>query len=110
MAKNLVQPGHVVEYAAPYAVVSGAGALIGTRFGVAMVTLANAERGNFAMDGVWRIAKATGEAWTEGAKIYWDNTNKRLTTTSASNTLVGTAAAAAASGDTLGNLLIGIVA
>lgn len=110
MAANWKQAGDVVEYAAPYAVASGGGALIGTRFGVALVALGNGERGNFAMTGVYTLAKATGAAWTEGAKLYWDNAARNVTTTASGNTLIGTAAAAAASGATVGDVLLGIVA
>jgi len=106
MATNKIQDGYIVEYAAPYAVTSGQGALIGVRFGVAQATLGNGERGNFEHAGVHRLTKATGEAWTEGAALFWDNTNRRVTTTSSGNTRIGTAAAAAASGDTLGNVLL----
>mgnify|MGYP003450653050 FL=1 len=45
--------------------------------------------------------KATGEAWTIGGAVYWDNTNTRFTTTSASNTLCGRALEAALAGDTV---------
>ena len=44
--------------------------------------------------------KATGEAWNVGQAIYWDNTNKRFTTTSSGNTACGTALAPALAGDT----------
>ena len=36
---------------------------------------------------------------TQGAKLYWDNTNKNLTTTLTANTLIGAAVSAAAIGD-----------
>jgi predicted RecA/RadA family phage recombinase len=96
--KVALQDGKALELAAPYARNSGEGALIGTIFGVAMATLANAERGIFAVQGCFELAKASG-AITEGAKVYWDNTAKNVTTTSTSNTLIGAAIEAAASGD-----------
>jgi predicted RecA/RadA family phage recombinase len=110
MAKTYIQPGRVVTFTAPYQRNSGEGALIGAIFGVALQTVANAIRGEFAIVGVWTLAKATGEAWTEGALIYWDNTNKRCTTTSTSNTRIGCAQAAAASGDTTGNVRLNGIA
>lgn len=110
MAANYIQDGDQIELAAPYAVASGGGALIGALFGVAQVALANGERGAFAIEGVHELAKATGEAWTEGAKIYWDNTNKRCTTTSSGNTLIGVASEAAVSAATVGRVRLGIVA
>lgn len=48
--------------------------------------------------------KATGSAWVVGEKIYWDDTAKKFTDVSTSNTLCGYASAAAASGDTTGSL------
>lgn len=48
--------------------------------------------------------KATGEAWTMGAKLYWDDTAKKFTTTATANTLCGYAAAPAASADTTGSV------
>lgn len=52
------------------------------------------------------IAKATGEAWVFGSLLYWDDTNKRLTTTSTSNTKAGYAIEPAASGDTVGGVVL----
>jgi predicted RecA/RadA family phage recombinase len=49
--------------------------------------------------------KATGEAWTLGAKLYWDASAGKFTTTSTSNTLCGRAGAAAASADTTGSVI-----
>lgn len=104
--RNFIQPGDTVDVLAPYALASGAGALVGSIFGVAEGTAATGAAVRLKRTGVFTLAKATGEAWTVGAKLYWDNTNKRLTTTSAGNTLVGAAMAAAASGDTTGNALL----
>lgn len=96
--KNYVQDGDVVTLTAPYAVASGGGALVGSAFGVAANTVANGADGEFCLNGVFDLPKATG-AVTQGAKIYWDNTAKVVTTTATSNTLIGVAIAAAASGD-----------
>ena len=43
------------------------------------------------------------QAWTAGAKIYWDNTAKRATNVASGNTLIGVAVLAVGSGaDELG--------
>lgn len=103
--KNYVQPGHTLDLTAPAGgVVSGTGYLIGALFAVASVTAAAGATFAARLEGVFTLTKATGAAWTEGAALYWDNTAKNVTTTSASNTKIGVAAAAAASGDTLGNV------
>jgi predicted RecA/RadA family phage recombinase len=90
--------GETLDLAAPYAVAAGAGALITTVFGVAVNTLANGEVGPFKLCGVFELPKATG-AVTALAKVYWDNTNKNVTTTASGNSLIGVAVAAALSGD-----------
>lgn len=107
--KNYVQKGENLTLAAPHAVNSGDGALIGSIFGVASVKLANAETGAFVTEGVFDLPKATG-AITAGAKVYWDNTAKNVTTTAASNTLIGVATQAAGSGDATARVKLGIVA
>lgn len=103
MARNFVQPGSTLSFTAPYAVASGAGMLVGAVFAVALNAAGNGAPVEGKIDGVWDLAKATGEAWTAyTTKVYWDNANKRLTSTSAGNTLVGVAVQNQASGDTTG--------
>lgn len=72
--KNFIQPGNVLTLAAPAAVASGAGALVGTVFGVASGTYASGEEGEFQVTGVFDLKKKASQAWTVGAAIYWDNT------------------------------------
>lgn len=52
------------------------------------------------------VAKATGEAWAVGQLLYWDNTNKRITTTSAGNTLCGQALQPALAPDTVSPIFL----
>lgn len=105
MARNFVQPGNVVTLTAPTGgVVAGTVYLIGTLLVVAQNTVAQTLPFEGMVIGVFTLPKATGQAWTEGAKVYWDNTAKNFTTTSTSNTLAGVAVAAAASGDTTGSV------
>jgi predicted RecA/RadA family phage recombinase len=95
--KNAIQPGDVVELTAPTGgVVSGTGYLIGSLFVIATVTAAEAAKFNAQVTGVVSYAKVSAQAWTEGAKVYWDNTAKNFTTTSSGNTLAGVAVAVAA--------------
>lgn len=104
MAKNYIQPGDVLDLAAPYQRNAGEGALVGSIFGVALNTVASGAVGQFQTRGVWTLAKNSAEAWTVGQKVYWDNTNKVVTTTSTSNTLIGVAAAVAANPSSTGNV------
>jgi predicted RecA/RadA family phage recombinase len=106
MAKNYVQPGDTITLIAPYNVSSGGGLLVGAIFGVALADAVSGAAVEARRKDVFDLAKATGQSWTQGAKLYWDNTAKNLTTTAASNTLVGAAAQAQASADTVGRALI----
>lgn len=110
--KNFIAIGDNVTVAAPYAVSAGGGALVGSLFGVAVNDADNAAEVVLATTGVYELAKAGSQAWTVGAKVYWDNTNKVCTTTSSGNTLIGVATEAVGSGagETLGKVRLGIVA
>ena len=102
--KNFIQPGGTLTLTAPYAVTSGQGALVGAIFGVAVKDVANGAAGEFVTEGVFSLAKAAGAAWTQGALLYWDNSNKNVTTTSSGNTKIGVATAPADSAATVGNV------
>ncbi len=54
------------------------------------------------LEGVWILPKAPGTAWSQGDKLYFDNTAKTFTKTATSNTAAGYAYYGAASGDTTG--------
>lgn len=96
--KNFIQPGNVVTLPAPATVASGAGALVGTLFGVATSDVASGIDGEFQTTGVFDLKKKASQAWTVGAAIYWDNTAKEATTTSTDNTKIGVALVAVGSG------------
>jgi predicted RecA/RadA family phage recombinase len=93
--KNFVQPGDDVTVAAPYDVLSGAGALVGSLFGVAAYDALSGADVVLHTCGVFDLKKVSAQAWTVGAKIYWDNSAKNATTTSTGNTLIGVALKAA---------------
>lgn len=95
--QNYVQPGEIVEFTAPSGgVVSGTGVLIGSLVVIATVTAAQTVRFNGIVTGVVLHAKTSAQAWTEGVKLYWDNSAKVFTTSAGGNTLAGVAAVAAA--------------
>ena len=89
--KNYVQPGNTITLAAPYALASGDGLLIGTIFGVASATAALGEAVETNLVGIFDLNKVASQAWSVGDKVYWDNTAKEVTKTSTGNTLVGVA-------------------
>lgn len=104
MAKNFIQDGDVLTVTAPYAVSSGGGMLVGALFCVALVALASGASGSAATEGIWQLTKNSAEAWTVGQKVYWDDTNKRVTTTASGNTLIGVATAVAANPSSVGTV------
>lgn len=108
--KTYVQAGERITLSAPYDVASGAGLLVGTIFGVAVHAALSGADVETQTVGVIDILKVGSQAWTQGAAIYWDNTNKYCTTTSSGNTLVGRCIKAVGSGagETIGRIkLIG---
>lgn len=87
--KNFVKEGDVITVTAPYDVASGDGVLVGSLFGVAAYTAVSGAAVEIKPEGVFDIKALSTDTGNPGAKLYWDNTNKRLTTTASGNTLVG---------------------
>ncbi|RDD72144.1 DUF2190 family protein [Paracoccus versutus] len=104
--KNYVQPGATLTLTAPYAVTSGDGLLVGAIFGVAAGAAASGATVEAALTGIFDLTKIGSQAWTLGARVYWDDTNKRCTTVATDNTLIGVAveAVAGGAGDTIGRV------
>jgi predicted RecA/RadA family phage recombinase len=97
--KNYGQNGEVVTLTAPSGgVVSGIAYKIGSLIAVALVTTAQTLPFPALARGVVSYAKPGSQAWTEGVKVYWDDSGKNFTTTSGGNTLAGVAVVAVGSG------------
>ena len=95
--KTFAEPGEIIPLTAPSGgVVTGTAYKIGSLVVVATMTVAQTLMFSALVRGTVSHAKVSAQAWTEGVKIYWDDSAKNFTTTSTSNTLVGVAAAAAA--------------
>jgi predicted RecA/RadA family phage recombinase len=108
MAKNLIQSGDVLTLTAPGTLSSGAGVLVGFIFGIVQIDVTSGQDMPVAVRGVWSINKLSTDAFAEGAKVYWDDTNKRVTATSSSNTYIGRACTQGGviSGSTVVNVLL----
>lgn len=106
MTKSFTQKGNILTLIAPHDVASGEGALIGSIFGVAQTDVASGAEGEFEVVGCHDLKAASGAGtdWAQGAKLYWDATEKTLTKTATSNTLIGAATAAKIAGATAGNV------
>lgn len=100
MSKKYIQPGEVMDYVAGANISSGQVVVVGARIGVAINDIANGATGSLQVTGVHEIAKLSSDNVAQGAMLYWDNTNSRLTATASGNTLAGYAFAAAGSGAT----------
>ena len=104
--RTYIQPGHAITLAAPYDVVSGDGLLVGAIFGVASHDALSGAEIETQLTGVVELAKVASQAWTAGARVYWDNSAKRATNVASGNTLIGVAVLAVGSGveETIGRV------
>lgn len=92
--KNYINPGRILMLTAPSGgVVSGTAYLIGSLLVVATVTAAEGAAFGALTCGVVELPKAVEDGFTEGEKLYWDNSAKKITDTAGGNTLIGTAVA-----------------
>ena len=100
--RNFVQPGDSLAVAVPYVggVTAGQGILVGALFGIAATDGAQNATIEAATQGVFDVTKEPALAITAGARVFWDNTNRRITTTATSNFQVGIATQAALAADT----------
>ena len=100
--KNYIQDGTRMKYTnTGTAITSGSGVLVGTKLGVAVADIAaTTGTGALCMKGVVNLPKLSTDVVAQGAALYWDDTNKRLTVTATSNTYAGYACKAAGNGVT----------
>lgn len=106
--KNYIQEGDRIQFTAGADIASGAGVLVGVKFGVATAAIANGAVGILAMEGVFTIPKLSTDVVAIGVALYWDDTNKCLTVTATGNTYAGYATAAAGNGATTVNICLNI--
>lgn len=104
MTKLFIQPGNVLDHTPAAAVASGDVVVIGARVGVALADIAANATGSLQVTGVFQLAKKAADTVAQGALVYWDATNKYITTTASGNTLAGFAASAAGATTTAVNV------
>jgi len=105
--QNFVRDGDTKKFTAGSALGAGVGVLLGPSLvGIVTNDVANGAVGEAMLTGVFDVAKATGAAWTDGLKLYWDDTAKNFTTTSntGANAFAGTADGAAGSSAAVGRI------
>lgn len=107
--QNFEKEGEIQTFTAPAGgVTSGTPVQIGQALVVPAVTITAAQvtadptiQFEGKIRGVFTVTKAASQAWTEGALVYWDDTNGEFTTTATGNHLAGWATEAAESGAAL---------
>ena len=111
MAANLVSDGARYDWIADADYNSGDLVVITSGLaggaGVVMETVTTGGAVAVAVENVFSVPKATGEAWT-GLDDLYVNGSGEATTTSAGGTPLGVAFAPAASGDTTGNVKLAL--
>lgn len=101
MSQNKYAHGERIQFIAPAGgVVSGTPYLLGSILGIPVTSAAENEISVLDVEGVFEITKDAPLVIAQGAKVYWNNTDKEITTTAAGNTFAGWAYVAAASADT----------
>lgn len=104
MALELVSPTDQIRsdrFAHSAATTARTPLLINSKLFLPVNTAAANELNEFVWTSELKGATCAGsEAWTVGAKVYWDNTNSRFTVTATSNTLCGYATQPKAAADT----------
>ena len=108
--KNCIRPdGRSIPLAVPYSggVTAGQGVLVGALFGVAQTDGAQNQIVECAMIGEFELPKEPSLVIAAGVRVFWDNTNRRITTTTTGNFHVGFCTVAAAAADTTVRVLLG---
>lgn len=77
--KNAIQMGTTIAHTPAADCPSGAATLIGARLGIAVTNVAANTEGQFAVEGVYAIAKLASDNVVQGTLLYWDKGNSRLT-------------------------------
>lgn len=109
MSTSYISQGDVLTLTAPS---GGVTVNVPVLIGRMLVIPKNTVAETLAFDGIARgvvsVPKVGSQAWTEGANVYWDDTNKYFTTTATSNQYAGVAVAAVGSGAgaTTGTILL----
>ncbi len=101
--QNYKQTGDVLHVEeAPYALDSGDGCQVGDAlFGVASGDAESGAPVELKLTGVFELVKDAGTAWTQGDKVYWDNSAKECDVDASAGILIGVATVDAGSADVL---------
>jgi predicted RecA/RadA family phage recombinase len=101
MAQNYIQEGDRLDLTSGGAVTVGSLVTVGQMVGVAITgASATGQPYTIALEGVFEVTKVTADVVAQGALLYRDGSNNRVTVTSTGNRAVGHAWTAAGNGAT----------
>ena len=89
MEATFLQKGKVIDYTATNGLSVGQVVSLTNIVGVALNDIASGAVGAVALEGVFEMPAASGITAAIGDKLYWDDTNNLLTTTSTGNAVAG---------------------
>jgi predicted RecA/RadA family phage recombinase len=91
MATNFVEHGDTADYtnATAAAIVSGQLVVFGKRAGIAIKDIPIGATESLTIEGVFNVPKDNTQAFAQGDLLYWNAATSKLTTTVATNVLVG---------------------
>lgn len=98
--KNYVQTGDEIDVVLAADLASGAPVVVGARVVVAITSGLNGATIACRTKGVYSLGKTAAQAYAKGAKLYFDDTTKLVTSTAGSNLVIGYAHEAALAADT----------
>lgn len=104
--KNYICAGNVFPFTATSDVKSGQFVRVGDVVGVSQGDVPDGQTGLLQRTGVYDGPKKTGEAWSVGQKLYWDNDAQSLSETGTGLKRVGVVYQAAASDAEIGRVLL----
>lgn len=98
MAKEAVkiQDGGVIDYTAGGTIANGDVVPLTDRIGVALDDAVSGDVISLALEGVFQIDAKTADTFAIGTVVYFDDSNREVTTTSTDNTPAGIAVTAKA--------------
>lgn len=105
--KNNKGSGDIVTVAAPEDATSGEFLLKGGIHGVAGITVASGADVPLHRNGVYTLPKEAGTAWVQGDRLFFNTSTKVFSKDVTDRPVDAVAAAAAASGDTTADVLLG---
>lgn len=108
MIATYVHRGEIIDYTPEADVAAGDVVVINNIVGIAKLDIKAGEHGALAIIGVYDIAKASGEntAIGKGVRVFWNATNKQITT-DPTDVYIGKTLIAATDDDTTARVLLG---